>query len=97
MNHMKTLIKINQLRKKTVKKIYKRYTEDPLTPNTLPPPCRFTLKGSNVSGVLTQDTWGNLTFHQVVIEGNQITQVDNKAFAKSAETLTFLSLCKFFF
>lgn len=53
---------------------------------------RFTLKGSNVSGVLTQDTWGNLTFHQVVIEGNQITQVDNKAFAKSAETLTFLSL-----
>ncbi|XP_042879793.1 oplophorus-luciferin 2-monooxygenase non-catalytic subunit-like [Penaeus japonicus] len=53
---------------------------------------RFTLKGSNVSGVLTQDTLGNLTFHQVVFEGNQITQVDNKAFARSAETLTFLSL-----
>ncbi|XP_027225037.2 oplophorus-luciferin 2-monooxygenase non-catalytic subunit [Penaeus vannamei] len=53
---------------------------------------RFTLKGSNVSGVLTQDTWGNLTFHQVVIEGNRITQVDNKAFANSAQTLTFISL-----
>nr|XP_053630848.1 uncharacterized protein LOC128687403 [Cherax quadricarinatus] len=53
---------------------------------------RFTLQGSNVSGVLSQELWGDLTFTQVIITDNKINHVDNKAFNNSANTLTLLNL-----
>ncbi|KAG7175438.1 Leucine-rich repeat-containing G-protein coupled receptor 6-like 1 [Homarus americanus] len=53
---------------------------------------RFTLQGSNMSGVLSQELWGDLQFTQVLIMDNKITHVDNKAFNSSASTLTFLNL-----
>nr|XP_045607205.1 uncharacterized protein LOC123763932 [Procambarus clarkii] len=53
---------------------------------------RFTLQGSNVTGVLSQDLWGDLVFTQVLITSNKFTQVDNKAFNNSANTLTLLNL-----
>lgn len=53
---------------------------------------RFTLRGTNVSGVLSQDLWGDLNFVQVVIVQNMINHVDNKAFINSANSLTLLNL-----
>ncbi|KAK3874454.1 hypothetical protein Pcinc_020618 [Petrolisthes cinctipes] len=53
---------------------------------------RFTLQGSNVSGVLTKDLWGPLDFVQVLLNNNRITHVDNYVFNNSADTLTTLNL-----
>ncbi|CAL4066708.1 unnamed protein product [Meganyctiphanes norvegica] len=53
---------------------------------------RFNMSGTNVSGVLDNSVWGNLTIKQLIMNDNLIRDIDNHAFNSSKDSLYFISL-----